>query len=618
MYWSTLRMPIVDSKHGIKLATNTGVEFAKEDNIRFEALSFEVSYSFDKSEAETLYWSLPEQFLGNKLHSYQGNLTVTQRYYGEGPDDTGHADVILIGNDMTLYWQAPQELVPDSTLIYSIPLMVTPEWQKVRGGYKEPASREDFLTVLSNLDYILIRATRAEQMKETFLKKIMLDIAVPLDTGFVAWGMEECQCPRGYKGFSCEDCERGFYRDIYDRSGCDLGNCKPCECNGNEKSCSLDKSSRLICDCRDGFEGDRCESRVGPQPLPEVPIIVTVTEPKIKIVQIGETVTFTCNARSVNQNSPLSITWSKENGQLPPASYLDSARGMLIITGIRFSDSGTYVCTASDGFYIYTDKAILNIEEQTSGGTETTWGVIQIDPLNYDATAGDEVRISCYYPGSGFTLTWKRQNDRLPQQAYQQDGTLIIPDIRETYAGVYECIARNAQGQTVNAETRITVRPRYQPPPNVKIEPEQITLPQGREGRLLCLVEGQPPPKVEWSKVGEELRNNRNIYVQGTTLILTNVKVSDRGVYVCTAENAGGASRASAIVEVERREVPVIDFYPESRQTVTKGGSVLFQCRAVAGIPSPKLTWRRLDGRSFGSNVEILDGGVIRINQVKI
>ena len=53
---------------------------------------------------------------------------------------------------------------------------------------------------------------RVRNMKEAFLKTIMLDIAVTVNTGFAATGIEECQCPRGYKGSSCESCDRGFYQ----------------------------------------------------------------------------------------------------------------------------------------------------------------------------------------------------------------------------------------------------------------------------------------------------------------------------------------------------------------------------------------------------------------------
>ena len=543
MFWSTLRVPIVSSDHGIQVLTRSYLEPDDPLLAGYDQTTFEVSYSYDGSESEALYWSLPDPFLGNKLHAFQGNLTAVIRFYGSGAELSSDPDVVLIGNGLTLHYHSGEVIDPDTTHALTVPLVVNSNWQKIKGGIADPASREDFLTVLSDLDFVLIKASRVEDMKETFLKSVMIDIAVTVDTGFVATGIEECQCPRGYKGSSCEDCDRGFYQDFYDRSNGELGKCKPCECNGNEKSCHLDQTSRrLVCLCREGFEGSNCETRVGPNPQPEAPIIVTITEPKIQIAQVGETVTFTCNARLASQQQPMTVSWSKENGQLPASSYQDTSRGILIITGITSSDSGTYICSASDGYYIYTDKAVLDIDDRQQQ-PEVPSGSVQINPADADVTSGDEVQISCYISVSGFTLTWSKLNDRLPGQAYQQSGTLIIPDIRESDAGIYECKARDAQGRTITAETRITVRGRYQPPPTVRLEPEQVTLIQGRDGRLVCLVEGDPGAKIEWSKVGEDLRGNRNIYIQGQTLMLTNVKVNDRGVYVCTVENQGGLSR---------------------------------------------------------------------------
>ena len=50
-----------------------------------------------------------------------------------------------------------------------------------------------------------------------------------------------------------------------------------------------------------------------------------------------------------------------------------------------------------------------------------------------------------------------------------------------------------------------------------------------------------------------------------------------------------GVTRDSAILEVERREKPQIEIYPSASQNVIQGGSVLFQCRVLSGIPNPKI-----------------------------
>ena len=49
---------------------------------------------------------------------------------------------------------------------------------------------------------------------------------------------------------------------------------------------------------------------------------------------------------------------------------------------------------------------------------------------------------------------------------------------------------------------------------------------------------------------------------------------------------------------MERREKPQIEIYPSDNQNVVQGGSVLFQCRVMSGIPNPKITWRPLNGGS--------------------
>ena len=96
-------------------------------------------------------------------------------------------------------------------------------------------------------------------------RKVMLDIAVPQPTGFpTAGAIEDCLCPRGYSGRSCEECSVGHFRDKSDRSQGPLGTCRPCECGGNEIICEWDPSVRRghRCQCRAGFAGERLVDKI--------------------------------------------------------------------------------------------------------------------------------------------------------------------------------------------------------------------------------------------------------------------------------------------------------------------------------------------------------------------
>ena len=45
------------------------------------------------------------------------------------------------------------------------------------------------------------------------LREVSLDVAEPRNTGQArAFAVEECQCPPGYKGLSCQDCDVGYTR----------------------------------------------------------------------------------------------------------------------------------------------------------------------------------------------------------------------------------------------------------------------------------------------------------------------------------------------------------------------------------------------------------------------
>ena len=69
-----------------------------------------------------------------------------------------------------------------------------------------------------------------------------------------ATAVEECSCPLGYLGLSCQSCAPGYTRS---GSGLYLGTCVPCDCNGKSTTC--DPDTGLCLSCRDHTMGRNCE-----------------------------------------------------------------------------------------------------------------------------------------------------------------------------------------------------------------------------------------------------------------------------------------------------------------------------------------------------------------------
>lgn len=91
---------------------------------------------------------------------------------------------------------------------------------------------------LADLKAILIKATYTTNTREAALVLVSLDIADERNTGRErALAVEQCHCPVGYTGLSCEDCDVGYTRAT---EGLYLGLCTRCNCNGHSDECDPD------------------------------------------------------------------------------------------------------------------------------------------------------------------------------------------------------------------------------------------------------------------------------------------------------------------------------------------------------------------------------------------
>ncbi|XP_028137681.2 basement membrane-specific heparan sulfate proteoglycan core protein isoform X7 [Diabrotica virgifera virgifera] len=437
-------------------------------------------------------------------------------------------------------------------------------------------------------------------------------------------------------------------------------------------------------------------------PNPEVTIEVTIEDTNIGIYEVGSSVRYNCSAKSRFVVRPVRINWRKADGDLPSRA-IDDGNGLLVITDLRVSDSGRYICEASDDYTIVTSSVDLNVgvpqdrpprialsqpyvdvnagqpvEIQCVGngvpapqisivradgqplspgqrfenglfriyqsrvsdsgdynciasnrvGTDsarfsimvhevTVGPIIKVDisPPSYRGVTGDNVMLRCTSSAFGQSIRWSKQDGELPYNSYEDRGTLIIRKATPDVSGLYICTITSASGTTGSNRATVTITGSDEGKfPTASVSTEKITLNQGGQTDIQCTATGVPPPSVKWTKLGGDLGNNVQQF--GSTLNIRNAAIEDRGVYVCVSTNAHGIAQASVVVEVTRLETPRLEVYPSSSQIVIAGNSAVVQCRAVAGIPSPTITWTRENGLPLSSNVEEMSGGTLRFTQI--
>ena len=72
-----------------------------------------------------------------------------------------------------------------------------------------------------------------------------------------AKAVEQCFCPKGYQGTSCNECASGYYK-ILDAKGSRY--CIPCKCNGHSQEC--DVNTGICNNCLHNTTGDHCQQCV--------------------------------------------------------------------------------------------------------------------------------------------------------------------------------------------------------------------------------------------------------------------------------------------------------------------------------------------------------------------
>lgn len=256
---------------------------------------------YEMSESDSIFWLAPDLYIGNKLQSYGSDLIFTMTWViniiilllcsilnrislnlklffilkqvvvrgDTSGKPTFGPTIILIGeNGMRIAYGDNVFLETNSTISiqliehdwYHIPQLSehTTFTNKMHPNeYRgEHVTRSQFLSVLSNIECVMLRGTFHSDQVESILIAATIKSSKNNQNKIGSNLVEQCKCPIGYTGLSCESCDFGYVRAHENVTANEqLGICLPCSCNGHAETCDL--TTKKCGECKHNTTGER-------------------------------------------------------------------------------------------------------------------------------------------------------------------------------------------------------------------------------------------------------------------------------------------------------------------------------------------------------------------------
>ena len=134
---------------------------------------------------------------------------------------------------------------------------------------------------------------------------------------------------------------------------------------------------------------------------------------------------------------------SRLTSAVTPASRLTSAGGNLVLNPVTEGDTGSYVCTATNGLGVASSRVVLTVTSPLS---------VHVTPAQQTVDTGRDAAFNCsVYGGPVSHVTWLH-NGRLLTSAGRvtlpTPVSLLVSGVTRADRGVYQCVVRGVTSQT--------------------------------------------------------------------------------------------------------------------------------------------------------------------------
>ncbi|XP_041368525.1 Down syndrome cell adhesion molecule homolog [Gigantopelta aegis] len=283
-------------------------------------------------------------------------------------------------------------------------------------------------------------------------------------------------------------------------------------------------------------------------------------------------------------------------------SYV-AANGSFIFVSVSAADSGIYIC-----------KGVNSVGETTSPTCNVTVTYLDIafpvEPEGLTVFAGQSATLHCTPPDSypPASVSWYKDYQPITAAVSQSvtdtvistvsamsvlrtgsgGWNLFLPSVQKSDAGRYFCVAINSLSSPTSRTSPLALL-HVVGAPTITEPPVDTRIVKGRLLHLVCRVEADPTPEIDWKFLGQSLKASAHVSFRDRKqeLYISNMNKAWDGVFTCLATNKYGSKTVEATVTVI---VPPVTLNPIGHLIVKAGQQLLLPCD-VYGIPTPTLTW---------------------------
>ncbi|XP_071375712.1 inactive tyrosine-protein kinase 7, partial [Centroberyx affinis] len=313
-------------------------------------------------------------------------------------------------------------------------------------------------------------------------------------------------------------------------------------------------------------------------------------EPKSQDALHGRSAMLRCE---VSDPADIRYSWL-HNGQALENSERRFQEGSnLKFTAVdRRLDAGNFECVAQNTVTaeeLHSTNASFNIKWLESGGV-----TLKEPASEGEIESSAPVTLRCHIDGHPRpTCQWFKDGVKLTEKSHQinnKERTLTFRSASPDDNGLYYCCAKNAAGHVCsNSNFTLNIIDKSFPRPVVTPE-DQVVL-RNEEAVFHCQFTAVPPPTLEWYHENELLANkSRVILLSNGTLVITQVKPRNTGVYKCVGRGPRGPH---VTLEASLLIAEIEDMVPKLSKVFTADTLQRVACRPPRGQPEPEVWWER-------------------------